>query len=106
MVDKINTYVGRGLGVESTGRRPVDEAQRAVQKAPAKPAARGTDAVRLTDTVAHLKKIEVRLAQVPAVDQARVQAMRQKIQSGQYRIDAASLADKLLQMEQDLARVR
>jgi len=67
------------------------------------PASGQRDAVNLTPTANRLKRIEMSLADVPDVDQARVAEIRQQIQSGSYQINAQRLADKLLTLDRDLA---
>ena len=60
------------------------------------------DAVELTDTATNLQRIEARLTDVSDVDPQRVDAMRRRIESGDYRVDHEKLAQKLLKLEQDL----
>ena len=62
-----------------------------------------TDAVALTDTAVRLKRIEASLAEQPEVDQARVEALRERIESGDYQVDGKEVAARLMQMEQDLS---
>mgnify|MGYP001333986944 CR=1 FL=1 len=90
MADKINGYgrVGHDIGPSRS---------RAVQRPDA-----AADAVELTGTAARLKAIEARLAAIPEVDQARVKAARERLESGDYRPDPARIAAKLLRMDRDL----
>ena len=62
-----------------------------------------SDTVKLTDTAAKLQKIEARLANVPVVDTAKVEALRQEIASGSYQVDNNELATKILDFETDLS---
>jgi negative regulator of flagellin synthesis FlgM len=103
MADKINGYGGRvGLDVGPTRGRAVP---RSGEGGPSEGARRAEkrDAVELTDAAARLKAVEARLAEVPDVDRARVEAARQKIESGEYRPDPERIAAKLIRMEQELA---
>ncbi len=60
----------------------------------------GDDKVSLTATAARLKDIERRLAtDAPPFDAARVNQMKQAIASGEYRVDAGRVADKMLSFE-------
>jgi negative regulator of flagellin synthesis FlgM len=57
------------------------------------------DSVSLTQTGMQLAQMEKQLAQQPAVDSQRVEQIRQKLQSGNYSIDPARIANKLLGFE-------
>jgi negative regulator of flagellin synthesis FlgM len=59
--------------------------------------------VQLTDTAVNLKQIESRIAGLPDIDRARVDAVRQRVDSGAYQVNAGRLADRLLAFERDLA---
>ena len=61
------------------------------------------DAVTLTDTAKMLKALEEKLAAVPEVDTERVDQLREAINSGQYKVDAESTAEKLLDLEMSLS---
>ena len=63
----------------------------------------GTDAVSLTDGAVRLKNIEASLTDLADVDMRKVEAIREKIASGSYEFDGQSIAERLLQLEQDLA---
>ena len=65
---------------------------------PAQPGA-NVDTVSLTDTATHLKSLEKQLASQPVVDKERVEAMKQKIASGSFRVDPARVAEKMLNLE-------
>lgn len=102
MAEKIDGYGRGGLEVSPSKLRSATRADRQ-GKAEATPAAEvPRDAVEFTNTATNLKRIEASLAHVPDVDQARVEAIRQRIETGQYTVDSARVAQKLLLMEQDL----
>jgi negative regulator of flagellin synthesis FlgM len=71
---------------------------------PAKQAAAAGDDVQLTGTSRSLAAIEQSLMALPAIDEARVSAVRRRIDSGEYRVDAQRVADRLLHLESDLGR--
>jgi len=54
------------------------------------------------DLDARLRKLESTLAQLPVVDRQRVEATRQAIADGSYRVDPARVAEKLLAFESAL----
>jgi negative regulator of flagellin synthesis FlgM len=55
--------------------------------------------VQLTDLAARLQDLAQAVADVPVVDPARVNALRQAVASGNYQVDAEAVADKLIAME-------
>jgi negative regulator of flagellin synthesis FlgM len=69
------------------------------------PAASDAD-VHLTGAARSLAAIEQSVRAMPAIDDARVAAVKEKLQSGSYQVDPQRIADKLLRMEDDLQRVQ
>ena len=57
-----------------------------------------SDKVSLSDTLAQL---EQSLAEVPDVNMARVEAIKQAIEDGSYQIDSQELARKMIDFEGD-----
>ena len=100
MADKISGY-GRSGDVSAARARSVARAERADADRAAE-ATRRDDDVRLTDTAAALQKAEARLREQADVDAARVEAVRRRVESGEYRVDAGRLADRLLRFERSL----
>lgn len=62
------------------------------------------DTVTLTDTAAHLHKLETAIAALPIVDTARVEGVKQALRNGHFQIDTQRVAEKMLNFES--ARVR
>jgi flagellar biosynthesis anti-sigma factor FlgM len=60
--------------------------------------------VHLTGASRNLAALEQSLRAMPAVDELHVAAVKQRLQEGQYSIDAQRSADRLLRMEADLAQ--
>jgi negative regulator of flagellin synthesis FlgM len=60
--------------------------------------------VQLTGAARSLAAVEQSLVALPAVDEARVAAVKRRLDSGTYKIDPQRVADKLLHLEADLAR--
>ena len=101
MADKINGYGRGGVDITSTRLRAIERGEmpgRAVNPE----SASGRDDVQLTHTATSLKQIETRLASMPDVDRARVDAVRQRVESGAYKMDANRIADRLLRFEREL----
>lgn len=65
-------------------------------------AAAAGDSVRLTDEAASLQAVQRDLSAAPAIDPARVQAVRQALESGTYRIDAQAIAQRMLDLDGQL----
>ncbi len=60
------------------------------------------DQVRLTEQSQRLRELEGSMGVEPAFDTARVDALRKAIASGEYQVDSARVAGKLLDLEGDL----
>ncbi|MTI63406.1 flagellar biosynthesis anti-sigma factor FlgM [Methylophaga sp.] len=63
------------------------------------PAQNPVDKVSLSDT---LSQLEQSLADVPVVDTAKVESIKQAIEDGSYQIDSQELARKMIDFEGDL----
>lgn len=68
--------------------------------APAAPAS--GDTLTLTSAAAELLKLEESLAGIPDIDSGRVETIRAAIADGSYRVDADTIVDRLLGIEQEL----
>jgi negative regulator of flagellin synthesis FlgM len=102
MADKINGYGRGGVDISTARLRAIERGETARQSR--KPeSASADDALKLTQTATSLKQVETRLASIPDVDRARVEAVRQRVESGAYKLDANRIADRLLRFERDLA---
>jgi negative regulator of flagellin synthesis FlgM len=66
-------------------------------------AASGSD-VHLTGASPRLAAIEQSLKELPAIDELRVSTVRQRLSSGDYKVDPQRVADRLLSLERDLGR--
>ena len=108
MADKISGYGSNGVDIASTRSRGSARNERVADgdktEAGSRTEASSTSSqVQLTDTATNLKQIEARIANQPDVDRARVDAVRQRVESGAYQMNAGRLADRLLAFERDLA---
>lgn len=70
-----------------------------VTQTPPAPTGEQSDKVSLSDTLA---KLEATLAEVPDVNIAKVEAIKQSIEDGSYQIDSQELARKMIDFEGDL----
>ena len=63
---------------------------------------RSADLLALTDKAQSLKALEREVARAPGFDAERVAELKQSIASGDYQVDAKSVAGKLLDVESRL----
>lgn len=71
------------------------------RKAVEAPAA--VDSLRLTGEATGLQALQRDLSTRPAVDETRVQAVREALASGSYRIDPEAIASRMLELDSQLA---
>jgi negative regulator of flagellin synthesis FlgM len=67
-------------------------------------ASAGGDSLRLTGEAASLQAMQRELSNAPAINEARVQAVREALQSGTYKVNAEAIADGMLGLEDQLGR--
>lgn len=65
-------------------------------------ASAGGDSLRLTGEAASLQAVQRELSTAPAIDNARVQAVREALQAGTYTVNAGAIADGMLSLERQL----
>jgi negative regulator of flagellin synthesis FlgM len=97
--NRINPY-GGGPEAAAARARGVGRTGEAAAGRPAETPRPADDSLRLTDTATLLRQAEARLKAQPDVDAARVEALRRRLDAGDYRVDAERLADRLLRFEQ------
>ncbi len=100
MTEKIGRPRLPGLEVGTTKPRSTTSVGQQTGAQPTSIVADSRNAVELTDMAARLKAIEARLKELPDVDQARVDTLRQQIESGEYEIKPDQIAEQLLRLEQ------
>lgn len=98
MADKISG-LNNGLEVTQTRRTQAERVQRESESA----SQTANDEVKLTDTAVRLQKLEAQLSESSEVDQSRVDAVREKLQAGTYSMDPQRIADRLMEIEQELS---
>jgi negative regulator of flagellin synthesis FlgM len=92
--------IGDKIGETATTRKldvatPVAPDSKQAQKA-------SGDTVQLTSSAKLLERLEKTLAEAPAVDSARIDAVRADIENGDYVINADKIADALLRTDLEL----
>lgn len=60
------------------------------------------EAVQITGTARHLAALEQSIRELPAIDEARVAAVKGRLADGSYQVDPQRIADRLLRMNADL----
>jgi len=90
--------------VESGASRQVEPVRRAAAPAAstAAPAAPG-DSVQITDAARRMAALQQNIASLPEVDAARVSQLSQAIERGRYTVDPGKIAERIAQLESDLA---
>lgn len=60
------------------------------------------DSVRLTGEATSLQAMQRELSTAPAIDSARVQAVREALENGSYRINPDAIAQRMLELDGQL----
>lgn len=60
------------------------------------------DSLRLTGEATNLQALQRELSTAPAIDSGRVQAVREALENGSYRINPEAIAQRMLDMDQQL----
>jgi negative regulator of flagellin synthesis FlgM len=90
--------------VDTGASRPVERMRHSAQVPTATaPAAKPADSVNITDTARRLAALQETVASMPEIDAGRVAALTLAIEQGQYAADPNKIAERLLQLERDLA---
>ena len=61
------------------------------------------DSLRLSGEAGSLQAMQRELSSAPAIDESRVQAVREALQNGSYRINPEAIASRMLELDQQLA---
>jgi len=99
--------------IKGAGSGPIDAgASRPVDSVRPKPAISSSssenqpsstsDTVTVSATARHMADLQQAVNNVPDVDTNRVAAVHQALSSGQYKINAGKIADRIIQLESDL----
>lgn len=70
---------------------------------PARPV-EAADSLRLTGEAASMQALQRELSNAPAIDNARVQAVRDALDNGSYRINPETIAQRMLELDGQLRR--
>ncbi len=96
-MNTINPY-GKAGGIRNQTSTPKPAAEKS--DSPARTTQQG-DSVSLSQTAEQLSQIQSRLDETPAIDRAKVEAIKTAIARGEYRVDAEKIADQLIALEKE-----
>ena len=99
MVNKIDGVSGQRPPVPNPSQNARAERNEAARSGDS---GQATDQLSLTSSAQLLKELNDAVAAAPEVDQSRVDAIKQAIADGTYDVDAGRIADKLLNLEDQL----
>jgi len=103
MANKINGLDGRPVTAGS-GRAVARTAGSASSGTSAEGASAAGD-VHITDSANKLASLEQMVRDMPAVDSARVEQVRNSLADGSYTVQAGHIADQLIQVERSLGQL-
>lgn len=100
MANDINQILSNRAAIDTGRSVSAEPRNTAVMSDAGSPAgSNNADRVTLTSTANKMKNIEQRLASSQPVDQERIQAIQTALARGEYKVDAASIADKMMSLE-------
>ena len=104
MSDPING-VSNPAGNIPTGNKAKPSQESAATPAPASPTTESSAVVNLTETAETLQILQKQLADAPAVDQQKIDSIKQALLEGKYQVDADKVAEKFIEIEKALGKV-
>jgi negative regulator of flagellin synthesis FlgM len=99
MANKINGIDGRPVQVG--GGAPVSRVRDTTDGRKADTTGSNSN-IDVSDTARTLAVLEEKIAGMPVVNEARVEAVRRALDEGRYHVDAQRVADKMMRFEGDL----
>ena len=94
-INGISSAKIHGLSDESHVKQPVEQQPEKSETGKSSTA----DTVSISDNATQLGKLNNSIDTAPVVDAQRVEQVKQAISNGTYEVDAAKVADKLMQFE-------
>lgn len=101
MSNKINGLDGGQPAAVGAGRSPPGGSDRSAGMAPAESAG-ASESVHITDAASQLAALDQAMREQPAVDSARVAAVRNALEQGTYTVSSQRVAAGLLSLERSL----
>ncbi|MBL4584380.1 MAG: flagellar biosynthesis anti-sigma factor FlgM [Pseudomonadales bacterium] len=107
--NKPSTKNSTSIGTRPTARANANKSASPEAVAPEKAASSGAAAsgeqVAISSGAQRIQSLEAQIQQLPEVDAARVEAIKQSIADGEYKVDAQSTADKMIAFEESMNRL-
>ena len=89
-------------GKPTTLKRRADDSANTLSSTPAA----GQNSVSITPTPAEIQALETTLSDISVIDAAKVEAVKQAISEGRFKIDAGAVADRLINAAKELLNRR
>lgn len=100
VIKNVNTNQVSGSNIKSTS-LPTKDGDKASSTNKADSAAvTSSDQVELTSTAQKLDEVVASLASEPVVNRQKVDAVKQALAEGQYQVDSATIAQKLIEIDE------
>jgi negative regulator of flagellin synthesis FlgM len=98
-INGFNANRSDGQKRQVAGNNPEPSSTSSSSNKPSEQATSQKVSVSLSSSAQNLSKIEAELKSLPDVNQARVDEVKARIDSGEYQPDSANLAQKMLELE-------
>ena len=99
MVNDINNFTHSSITSSGNKSERVDSVRAENQQAATATAETATETLEISSQAQLLSKLEAQIKDLPEVDQARVETIRDQINQGTYEIDNFSLAQSIIDFE-------
>lgn len=104
MTTRIDTYAAAAAGSVRSGFKSADAPSKTGSSdSPVSNVAK-IDSAKFTPDALQLQQFESRMDKAPTLDRQRVVELRKAIESGNYQVNAQSVASKLARMEWEISR--
>ena len=97
-IKQVNTHANTRMG---TGMNAKGAPAQTAPAAPA-PSAQKSDSVSITAQAQQIQNVQAKMADMPEIDQKKVDAIKAAIAEGRYKIDPEKLATNIANFENDL----
>jgi len=98
-INQISSNRPEGPKRQDNGKVSTSVPQSTENKRSVSPSKDTSDSVSLSSAAQNLAKIESDLRSLPDVDQNKVDAIKARVDSGEYQVDSQNLAQKMLSIE-------
>jgi len=99
MVNEINSLTHSSISTAGKKSERVETVSAESQQQAASQSEAAKETIEISSQAQLLNKLEAQIKDLPEVDQARVDALRDQINQGTYEIDSSSLAQRIIDLE-------